>query len=248
MAESYSSPERDNPLILQLEARGRISDEEREALRRCITQTREIAPRQDIVREGSTPQDSNILLEGFVYRYRLLSDGRRQITAFHVPGDFIDLHSFLLPRMDHALAAAGPCLIGIVPHACLTRMTETLPHLMRLLWRSTAIDAAIHREWIVAMGRRSALGSVAHLFCELFVRLRAVGLTQARSFHFPVTQAELGDLTGLSTVHVNRVAQELRGSGIITWQGRTLTIVDWDRLKAVAEFNPTYLSLGHDPR
>jgi CRP-like cAMP-binding protein len=98
------------------------------------------------------------------------------------------------------------------------------------------------------MGRRSALGSVAHLFCELFVRLRAVGLTQARSFHFPVTQAELGDLTGLSTVHVNRVAQELRGSGIITWQGRTLTIVDWDRLKAVAEFNPTYLSLGQEPR
>ena len=175
---------------------------------------------QDIVREGSTPQDSNILLEGFVYRYRLLADGRRQITAFHVPGGLHRPAQLPAPAHDHALAAAGPCLVGIVPHACSTRMTETLPHLMRLLWRSTAIDAAIHRGMDVAMGRRSALGSMAHLFCELFLRPRAVGLDSGPE-RSSITQAELGDLTGPSTVHVNRVAQELRGSGTITWQGRT---------------------------
>src|SRR5918994_676064 len=232
MAESYRDPERANPLVRQLEARGHLSEDERKALRRCITLTRKIGPRQDIGREGSSPSESNILLEGFAYKYRVLADGRRQITAFQVPGDFVDLHSFLLKRTDHAIAAAGPCRVGVVPHECLTRITENFPHLTRLLWLSTVVDGAIHREWLAAMGRRSALGNMAHLFCELFVRLQAVGLVQDHSFRFPVTQAELADAMGLSTVHVNRIAQELRGGGLIAWHGRTVTITDWQRLPA----------------
>jgi CRP-like cAMP-binding protein len=247
MAESYRDPERANPLVRQLEARGHLSDGGREALRRCITLTRKIGPRQDIVREGSSPSESNILLEGFAYKYRVLADGRRQITAFHVPGDFVDLPSFLLKRTDHTVAAAGPCRVGVVPHESLTRILEVHPHLTRLLWLSTAADAAIHREWIVALGRRSALSGMAHLFCELFVRLNAVGMADEQVFRFPLTQAELGDALGLSTVHVNRVAQELRGDRLIIWRSGMVTITDWDRLQNLAEFNPTYLALEQKP-
>jgi CRP-like cAMP-binding protein len=243
MAESYRDPERASPLVRQFEARGHLSNEEREALRHCITLTRDIAPRQNIARDGSSPSESNILLEGFAYDYRVLADGRRQITAFHVPGDIVDLPSFLLKRRDHAIAAAGPCRVGVAPHEGLTRIIKAHPRLVHLLWLSTAITAAIHREWIVAMGRRSALSGMAHLFCELFVRQKAVGLAEGQVLRFPVTQAELGDALGLSPVHVNRIVQELRGHGLITWRGGMVTITDWDRLQNLAEFNPTYLGL-----
>jgi CRP-like cAMP-binding protein len=98
------------------------------------------------------------------------------------------------------------------------------------------------------MGRRSALEHTAHLLCELFLRLRAVGLTEDDSFKLPLTQVELGDTLGLSTVHVNRVVQELRAKGLITWRGATLVIDDWKRLQGLAEFDPTYLSLEVEPR
>jgi CRP-like cAMP-binding protein len=248
MAESANAEGSDNPLVRQLESRDHLSDEERQVLIGSVALTRDIAPHRDLAREGDEPGESNILLEGFAYRYRLLADGRRQISLFHVPGDFIDLHGFLLKRLDHAIAAAGPCRVGVVPHECLTRITENFPHLTRLLWLSTVVDGAIHREWLAAMGRRSALGNMAHLFCELFVRLQAVGLVQDHSFRFPVTQAELADAMGLSTVHVNRIAQELRGGGLIAWHGRTVTITDWQRLRAVAEFDPTFLNLARRTR
>jgi CRP-like cAMP-binding protein len=248
MAESPDVEGLGTPLVRHLEARDQLSDEERRVLADCVAQTRDIAPHRDLAREGDEPGECRILIEGFAYRYRLLADGRRQISLFHLPGDFVDLHGFLLKRLDHAIAAAGPCRVGIVPHECLTRITENHPHLTRLLWLSTVVDGAIHREWLAAMGRRSALGNMAHLFCEIFVRLQAVGLAQDHSFRFPVTQAELADAMGLSTVHVNRIAQELRGGGLITWQGRTITIANWERLKAIAEFDPTFLNLAHRAR
>jgi CRP-like cAMP-binding protein len=111
-----------------------------------------------------------------------------------------------------------------------------------------AVDGAIHRRWIVSIGRQSALEHAAHLFCEMFLRLQAVGLTEDDSFKLPLTQAELGDTLGLSTVHVNRVIQELRAEGLITWRGETVVITDWPRLQQIAEFDPTFLSLEREPR
>lgn len=235
-------------LIHKLEQRDTLSDEERQALQGAVARFKEVRADEDIVREGDRPSESTLLLEGFTARYKLLSNGKRQITALHVPGDFVDLHSFLLKKMDHGVVALTPCRVGLFPHANLREITEKHPHLGRLLWLSTLIDGAIHREWLVAMGRRPALNQMAHILCELFVRLQAVGLTQDKSFTLPLTQAELGDALGLSTVHVNRVVQELRGAGLITWRGETLTIEDWPRLEEVAEFDPTFLHLDNGPR
>jgi CRP-like cAMP-binding protein len=202
----------------------------------------------DLVREGDRPTESSLLLDGFAARYKLLRNGRRQITALHIPGDFVDLHSFLLKKMDHGVVALTRCRVGLVPHSTLHEITETHLHLGRLLWLSTLIDAAIHREWLVAMGRRPALNQIAHLVCELFLRLQAVGLTQDKSFELPLTQAELGDVLGLSTVHVNRVIQQLRADGVITWSEKRIVIEDWSHLQQIAEFDPTFLNLENEPR
>lgn len=237
-----------NPLILKLERRDRLTLEEKRVLESAIARVRDVGADEDIVREGDRPAESSLLLEGFAARYKVLSNGRRQITSIHVLGDFVDLHSFLLKVMDHSVLALTPCRIATIPHAVLTKITEEYPHLTRLLWLNTLIDGAIHREWLTAMGRRTATAHMAHLICELFVRLDAVGQVHDDTIHLPITQAELGDTLGLSTVHVNRVLQELRKDGLIRWQGNALSVLDWDRLKTAAEFTPTYLNVQKEQR
>ena len=214
----------------------------------AIGRVRVVGSDEDIVREGDRPTECSLLLEGWAARYKVLAQGKRQITALHVAGDFVDLHSFLLKTLDHSILALTPCRIAAVPHAALQRITESSPHVTRLLWLNTLIDGAIHREWVTAIGRRSAAAHMAHLICELFHRLEVVGHTDGQSFRLPLTQAELGDTLGLSTVHVNRIVQELRGEGLITWRGERLTINDYQRLKALAEFDATYLNLQGEPR
>jgi CRP-like cAMP-binding protein len=235
-------------LIRKLEERDRLSEEEKQVLAAALGPSKSVSADSDMVREGDRPSESTLLVEGFAARYKVLQSGKRQITAIHIPGDFVDLHSFLLKKMDHAIAALTPCTVATVPHDTLRQITERHPHLARLLWLSTLIDSSIHREWLVAMGRRSAREHMAHLFCELYLRLELVGLTKDNSYEMPITQAELGDTLGISTVHVNRVVQELRADGLITWRGNRLTVDDWDRLQEVAEFTPTYLSLFNERR
>ena len=231
------------PLISRLERHGPLSDEEKDVLRQVTSRVRDYEARQDIVREGDSPSESSLILEGFACRHNNLADGRRQITAFHVPGDFADLHAFLLGRMDDGVSSLTSCTVALAPHSALREITKSYPHLTRVLWFTTLVDGAVHREWMTGLGRLSAPERIAHLFCELFLRLQAVGLTRDHSFDLPITQAELADAFGLSPVHVNRSLQELRGDGLITSQGKTLVINDWERLQQVAQFNPDYLHM-----
>jgi CRP-like cAMP-binding protein len=237
-----------NPLVQKLERRDKLSETEKRALEEAIARVRVVDTDEDIVREGSRPSDSCLLLDGWAGRYKVLDQGKRQITALHIMGDFVDLHSFLLKTMDHGVIALTPCRIAVVPHVGLQRITEAHPHLARLLWLDTLIDGAMHREWLTAMGRRSATAQTAHLICELYERLKVVGQAEGARFRFPVTQGELGDTLGLSTVHVNRVLQDLRGESLISWRGDVVTIHDYERLQQVAEFEPTYLNLHQEPR
>lgn len=236
------------PLFLNLSQHDVLSAGERATMARIITHTKQFATRQDIVTAGSRPGHSSLIVEGFAARYKLLADGSRQITALHVAGDFVDLHAFLLKTMDHGIVALSPCTIAFAEHSDLKIVTESAPHLSRLLWLDTLVDGAIHREWIVAMGRRSKKSHLAHLICELFVRLEGVNLTNGMSFHLPLSQSEMADVIGLSVVHMNRVIQALRREKLISWTNQTVTILNWDRLKEVAEFDPTYLSMHREPR
>lgn len=189
-----------------------------------------------------------MILEGFAARYKVLENGGRQFTSLQVPGDFVDLHAFLLKTMDHGIVALSPCRVICAEHSRLRAITEEAPHLTRLLWLDTLVDGAIHREWIVAMGRRSKTSHLAHLVCELFVRLQVVNRTNGMNFHLPLSQVELADVLGLSVVHMNRVIGALRRSNVIGWANYKVTILDWDRLQQVAEFDPTYLSMKQEPR
>ena len=99
------------------------------------------------------------------------------------------------------------------------------------------------REWLVNMGQRDADRQMAHLFCELLVRLQVVGCTDANTFAFPISQVDLGDTLGITSVHVNRVLQDLRAQGLIVWKSRQIHIPDVEQLKTFAGFDPSYLHL-----
>jgi CRP-like cAMP-binding protein len=236
------------PLLLNLGQHDAVSAEEASLLSSAITKEASFAVGDDIVTVGSRPKHSSLLLDGFAARYKFLADGGRQITALHVAGDFVDLHAFLLKTMDHGIVALSPCHVAFAEHGDLKRITEKAPHLTRLLWLDTLVDGAIHREWIVAMGRRSRKSQLAHLICELYVRLDGVQRVTDGSFHFPLSQSEMADVLGLSVVHMNRVIQSLRREGLISWTHHTISVLNWPQLQEVAEFDPTYLSMMREPR
>jgi CRP-like cAMP-binding protein len=118
------------------------------------------------------------------------------------------------------------------------------------LWWGTMVDLATLRQRIVDHGRRDAQEQIAHLIYELLVRYRMVGLTTDEAFDLPITQDDLADATGMTPVHVSRTLKKLRDQKLITWKGKTVTVLDTERLKEVAGFNPNYLHLdrAHDKR
>lgn len=234
-------------LIDKLGRRDTLSTEELSALRQVLGRPREVRAGTDIVREGDHPDHSTLLAMGFTARYSTLADGGRQITELNISGDFIDLHSFVMKQMDHGVVALTDCVIVPAPHAALRRLTEHHPHLTRLLWLDTVIDAAIHRQWIASMGRRTALAHLAHLLCELYRRLEVVRQAADYVLEVPLSQAVLADVLGQSTVHVNRLISELRAMELLTWSQGRVEIMDWDRLAALAEFDPAYLRLHSEP-
>lgn len=235
-------------LLLKLRVRDVVSAEEEEVLRASVAEIQEHPPGRTIVRSGTTLSASTLLVEGIVCRYKDLADGQRQIMELHVAGDFVDLHGFLLKRLDHNVGAITAVRTALVPHAALRGITETHPHLGRMLWFSTLLDAAIHREKILSIGRRSAMARIAHILCELLVRLRIVGLADESGYALPLTQADLADVTGLTSVHVNRMLKKLRDERLLTFRGGRVTISDWEGLQRLAEFDPTYLHLDRRPR
>ncbi|MFZ3484196.1 Crp/Fnr family transcriptional regulator [Sphingomonas sp. 3-13AW] len=228
---------------MKLRARDEISAEEEAAIRSSLLPRAAVPADTTIIRPGEELRHSTLLLDGIACRYKDMRDGQRQITELHVAGDFLDLHSFTLKRLDHFVMALTPCKLALMPHTKLTEITERHPHLTRVYWFGTNVDAAVHREWEVSLGRRSALSRLAHLFCELNVRLEIVGLSDGMYYDLPLTQAEVADCLGITPVHCNRVMQELRERKLLEWKGGRLSILNRDELARVGEFDPAYLYL-----
>ncbi|HEV2747915.1 MAG TPA: Crp/Fnr family transcriptional regulator [Allosphingosinicella sp.] len=233
-------------LLLKFRSRDAVSDEEERVLRDSVREIRDMAEGRVIVEADVMLGECTLLIDGMVARYKDLADGQRQIMELHVPGDFLDLHSFLLKRLEHNVGAMTPVRLALVPHDAIRRITEQHPHLARLLWFSTLLDAAIHRERILSVGRRTALARISHLLCELYVRLRVVGLTDGLRFRLPLTQADIADACGLTAVHVNRMLRKLRDEDLLTFRGGDVVIHHWERLQRLAEFSSAFLYL--EPR
>ena len=231
-----------NVLIRKLELFGALPDEDLRLLDQTVARPRKIGDHQDVIREGDAPEDVHLVLEGFACRYKILPDGRRSIFAYLVPGDFCDLNIFILKAMDHGIATLSPCTIVDIPRQRILELLER-PALARALWWATLVDEATLREWLVNMGRRSAENSIAHLFCEIHLRLKTIGLANGGEFSFPVTQLELSDTLGLSAVHMNRSLQNLQNIGLLTVRRSRVRISDIERLHDICGFNPNYLHL-----
>src|SRR5215204_3155959 len=221
----------DHPLIRKLESQGLcLTDEEQSALLAMPMQVETLRADQDIVREGDRPTRSCLVLEGYAAMYKVTPTGKRQIVAFHLAGDIPDLQSTQLNVLDTSLGTITPAKVAFIRHEAINEVCERHYRIARALWRQTLIDAAIFREWVVNVGRREALNALAHVICEFVIRMRSMGLTDGEACELPMTQAELGDALGISTVHVNRTLMELRAAGLLRLTGARLTVLDWDRL------------------
>jgi CRP-like cAMP-binding protein len=232
-----------SPMFARLSNIFDLSPEDKAAVESLAVTVREFPADFDVVADGTHPTHCCIVMEGFTCRYKVISDGRRQILAFNIPGDVPDLQSLHLDVMDHTLATVVPSRLGFVSHIDMRALCEARPGVAAAFWRETLIDGAAFRAWMTGIGRLSARARLAHLLCELMLRLDAVGLADGFRYRLPLTQAELGDALGLSVVHVNRLLQELKAEGHIQIEKKTVTIQDWDTFRAIAQFDPDYLHL-----
>jgi CRP-like cAMP-binding protein len=249
--KSKSAPEATEPvssLVQTLARRDTLSPRDCELLASLPFRLRAYQRGEDIIVANSRPHESCLIVEGFAARTVDFEDGTRQVTGVEVPGDFVDLDALLLRQIDHSVVALTACTMGFTPHEDLHRVIGQAPHLGRMLWLATVIDGAIQRMWIANFGRRSAVTHLAHFVCEIYLRLEAAGLARGGQFDFPVSQQQLSEVLGLSAVHMNRTVQELRRTGLLTWAGGKIRILDFEGLAALAAFDPTYLSLMHERR
>ncbi|MGY2461605.1 Crp/Fnr family transcriptional regulator [Vreelandella sulfidaeris] len=230
-------------MISKLELSFPLNSEEKQALLELPIQIVDVKSHQDIVKMGDKPSQCCLLLGGFSCVYKLTREGRRQIMTMHIPGDIPDLQSLHLEVADINIASISACKVGYIQHKDLHRLCERFPRLTSAFWRETLVDAAIFREWLLNIGQREGYARIAHIICELMMRLKAVGLAEDSTFNMPVTQAELADATGMTPVHVNRVLQALRADGLIISDKKQIKIPDWEKLKEAGEFDPLYLHL-----
>ncbi|HLO20511.1 MAG TPA: Crp/Fnr family transcriptional regulator [Sphingomicrobium sp.] len=229
--------------LKKLRQRIDISSDEERAIRDSVAEVRRIAAGKVVIRAGEELSSSLMLIDGWMARSKDLAGGERQVTQLHVAGDFADLHGFTLKHLDDDITTLSDCRIATVPHERIREITQEYPRLGRIFWFSTNMDAAIQRELVLSLGQRSAISRMAHLFCELYVRLGVVGKTSTDGYEFPLTQRELSECLGLTVVHANRTLQELRRRGLVELENRKLTIADRRGLEGVAEFDPSYLYL-----
>ena len=185
-----------------------------------------------------------LILSGWACRYKGLPDGRRQIVGFFVPGDFCDLNVYILKEMDHSIGAITRVTYAQISPEEMDRIVEERPRIAQALWWHELVNASVQREWLLNIGQRSAYERIAHLLVEMFLRLRTVRLTDGDSCEFPITQTDLAEATGLTSVHVNRTLRELDRSGTIERTNRQIRITDWEGLRELGDFNENYLHFG----
>lgn len=240
-ATSSPSPPTTNPLIARLRLLTGLSDDDLELLERACAAMRSSAAGTDIAPEGARPDGLHVVLDGWAARYKLLSDGRRQLPALLLPGDICDLDGLLLRRVHSGVCALTSCKVAMLPHTQIRALMDRRPAIREAFWWLASVENAVSAEWSVRLACRTADERMAHLLCELLLRLCTAGLSQTNGFALPMTQVDLADALGLSAVHVNRTLKGLRGRGVIALEDGWLTIRDYEALRTLAGFCADYL-------
>lgn len=220
--------------------RHEMTDEEKRLLEDAISDVETITEPTRILERGEIYNHSTMLIDGFIMR-TLDGPESRFGVSFHVPGDFVDLHCFALKRLDHNIDTIGEVTLGYMPHDRITAIMQDYPHLARLFWFATLLDAAMHREWVMKLEQLTTAPRLAHIFAEIWRRLEMVGLGDDTGFDTPLTQAHMAQLSGATPIHVNRALAELRKAGIADVSRGRVDIPDRKRLEEFGKFNPDYL-------
>lgn len=227
-------------LFLKGRLRHALSDREVELLDAMVEGTERVSDGHLVQARAIPATRSTLLLDGFIGR-TIDDAGERNIVGLQVPGDFVDLHAFALKRLDHDVVTIGPALLGYVSHDRLSQIVREEPHLTRILWFSTLLDAAIHREWILKLEQLKAEERLAHIMCELWHRLNFVDLADAHGFNMPLLQTHLANACGTTAVHINRVIKSVRERGLLEINRGRVTLPDRPALERFARFTPDYL-------
>ncbi len=238
-----------NLFVKRLSLRSNMTDEEAGAILGLKGELREVPAHKDFVRAGEPVDHSCLVVDGLVGRFGQNGEGLRQITCFHIQGDMADLPSVVTPKSGWGLSAMTKSVLLRLPHKELRRIAAAHPGVAEAFWRDCVVDGSIFSEWVVNMGRRDSITRLAHMFCEMAIRSELAGLGDKKSYPLPATQADLGDATGMTPVHVNRTLKELRERSVLTAQMGTVTIEDWDQLVSIGDFDDGFLLLdGPAPR
>jgi len=200
-------------------------------------------PGSYLVREGDRATNCCVLLSGFVYRHKATGAGARQILSIHLRGDMVDLQNSLLDTADHSVQALTRAQVALIPRRAIIELAAELPNVARALWLDTLVDGSTFREWILNVGQRDARQRIAHLLCELAIRQEDAGLCEGPNYEWPMTQEQLADATGMTSVHVNRTLQGMRADQLIRLNHRSVTITNWPQLQVEGDFTPAYLHL-----
>lgn len=218
-----------------------LSDADVTLLADSCCNVRDVPAGHHLIREGDNPDPVFVILEGWACGYKILPDGGRQILAFMLPGDFCDIHIAVLKEMDHSVVTLTRARVATLPRAQMEALVEAKSNITRAFWWSQLVDQGVLRAWIVSMGRRTAQERIAHLMCELYIRMRNIGLASDDQCEMPLTQLVLSDAVGLTPVHVNRVLKKLRLTKVMELSSGSLKIIDPVRLAEIAGFDGNYL-------
>ena len=232
-----------HPMARRLNLFHPLSPGDEIAIENACRQVREVQARRDLIREGDQPSFIYVMLDGWAIRYKMLENGRRQISAFLHPGDLFDLNLYVLREMDHSIGAVSAITVAEISRPTFEALTDHHPRITKaLMWHQLAMTA-LEREWVANVGRRTAYQRISHLLCELFVRLKSIGMTDGISFRFPATQDDLADATGITSVHVNRTLGRMKREGLIRIDGKDVTILRPEALQRAGMFEDNYLHL-----
>ncbi len=240
----FSGVDRFANLIRKLTSLNNLGDEEIAGIRSLPLRAQRFKAGATIVSTGQLVSECCLLVEGFACRHKLASDGGRQIVSFHMAGDILDIQHLLFEKADHNVQVITDAEVLFFPMRDFRRLIEERPEIGKALWRDCLVDASVFREWVLNVGRRDAKMRIAHMLCEFAARCEAAGLCSPNQFTLPMTQEDIGDATGLTSVHVNRMLRALSEEGVIERTGREIRIADWERMKQVADFDPDYLHLA----
>ncbi len=235
------------PMVRKLEYRVKFSAADRAALLGLPHVVKSLEPHHYIVRERDLATHSCLMLSGFSVRHKIVAGGHRQIVAIHMKGEMVDLQNSLLGKADHSVQMLTAGKVAMIPRDAIVRLAFDRPAVGKAMWIDTLVDASIFREWIANVGRRDAHTRIAHILCEFALRLKHAGLAEETSYALPMTQEQLGDATGLTSVHVNRTLKSLEAKGFIErLSPRAVTIGDWKKLADVGDFDSGYLHMKED--